>query len=256
MTCETARERLQDQIDGTLDPASLRLLERHVQACASCRGFSEDLAAIADAAASLDAVEPPEHVWLQLAGRWRHEHGTTGTLPFSRPSTRRYTRFHVLAAAAMLAVAAGGSWVAWRATGGDTGAAPHLAAGLLLERTAVPASTGNAAPDVLVESARADLEAAEQLYARAIEGLERAASAQKTSLAPEVASVIDKNLEVLDQAIVQSRAAVQAQPASPEARDSLFEALRKKVALLQNTIALVSEISRGNQAGASRLAGT
>ena len=40
-----------------------------------------------------------------------------------------------------------------------------------------------------------------------------------------------------------------------ELRESLFEAMRKKVTLLQNTISLVSEISRGNQAGASRLAG-
>jgi hypothetical protein len=125
---------------------------------------------------------------------------------------------------------------------------------VLLERRAVPASNADAGG--LVESAKSDLEAAEELYTRAIAGLEQAAKQQRAALAPEVASVIDKNIEVLDQAIGQSRAAVQAQPASVEARESLFEALRKKVALLQNTIALVSEISRGNQAGASRLAGT
>jgi hypothetical protein len=254
MTCETARDRLHDQIDGTLDPVLARDLQGHLDACASCRGFAADLAAIARAAESLEPIDPPDHVWLQIAGQWRREqHGGPGrgTSSAARP---RVAVFHWLAAAAVLTVAAGGGWIAWRAVD-ETGAEPGPRAGSVLLERAVPTSGSNASADVLVETAKSDLEAAEELYTRAIAGLEQAASQQKTSLAPEVAAVIDKNIEVLDQAIGQSRAAVQAQPASVEARESLFEALRKKVALLQNTIALVSEISRG-QAGTARLSGT
>ena len=255
MTCETARERLQEQIDGTLDLGLTRELQRHLDLCAPCRGLAADLAAIADATDALEPIDPPEHVWLQLAGQWRREQQASPNA-HATAARRTFSSFQWLAAAAVLAVAAGGGWIAYRATG-DTAAPDTAGTQVLLERTAVPASnTGNPPAEVLVESARNDLQAAEELYSRAIAGLEQVAASQKAGLTPEVASVIDKNLDVLDQAIGQSRAAVQAQPASVEARESLFEALRKKVALLQNTIALVSEISRGNQAGASRLAGT
>jgi anti-sigma factor RsiW len=249
MTCDTAGERLQDRIDGTIDPAEVRELDRHLAGCASCRGLAADLAAVSDAAAALEPIAVPEHVWLQLAGRWRREHDVGARPPRAQPR-RGYAAFHLLAAAAVLAVAIGGGWIAWRATG--TGG-PEV----LLERSAgAGAGAGNVAPSVLVETAQKDIEAADQLYTRAIAGLEQAAAGQKDLLSPEVAAMLDKNIEVIDEAIVESRAAVQSQPQSVEARESLFDALRKKVALLQNTISLVSEISRGNQAGASRLAGT
>lgn len=249
MQCDIARERLQDQIDGTLDPVVGRELDAHLDACAPCRALAADLAAVADAGASLDPIDVPEHVWLQLAGRWRREQAASGvvpraTMPVRAP--RRYTSFHALAAAAMLAVAAGGGWIAWRAT--------EASGDVILSKPV--GAAGNADTGVLVESARNDLAAAEQLYTRAIAGLEQAAQGQKELLEPQVAANIDATLRVVDQAIGESRAAVKAQPLSTEARESLFEALRKKVALLQNTISLVSEISRGNQAGASRLSGT
>lgn len=257
MNCETARERLQDQIDDTLDPATAqgaasldRALDAHLAACASCRGFAADLAAIADAAAALPPIDPPERVWLQLAGRWRAENPIQGA-GASPVAPRRFAPYHALAAAAMLAVAAGGGWIAWRATGpADAGATQVL--------LAKPEATagGNAQGSALVESAQKDIEAAEQLYTRAIAGLEQAADAQKDKLEPQVAAMLDRNLQVIDEAITESRAAVRTAPQSVVARESLFEALRKKVSLLQDTIALVGDISSGNPAGASRLAGT
>lgn len=256
MTCERAHTLLQDQIDGAIDPAAVRELERHLEGCAACRAFAADLTAIVVAASGLAPIEPPEHVWLQLAGRWRREHPEAAkVVPSAAPSPRRaYARRHMLATAAVLTVAVGGGWIAWRATDGSAPAAV-TAEGVLLERTD-PAGAGNATSEALVESARQDIEAAEQLYARAIAGLEQAAEGQKELLTPEVAAMLDKNIEVIDEAIVESRRAVSAEPSSVVARESLFEALRKKVTLLQNTISLVTEISRGNQAGAARLTGT
>lgn len=257
MTCETARTRVQEQIDGALDPAAARDLERHLDECAACRALAADLSAIADAAADLDPIDPPEHVWLQLAGRWRREHGASASAVPSgtTPRRRSYTWWHALATAAVLTVAAGGAWIAWRATGSETAAPQETRAGVLLER-AQPAGAGNATSEALVESAQRDIEAAEQLYVRAIAGFEQAAASQKELLTPEVAAMVDRNLEVIDHAIAESRAAVRAQPADVVARESLFEALRKKVTMLQNTMSLVTEISKGNQAGASRLGGT
>ena len=253
MNCEISRERLHDQIDGTIDPVIERELEAHLAACASCRGFAADLGVIADAAAALPPINAPERVWLQLAGRWRAENPAPagGVAPAAPGAPRRFLMRHVLAAAAVIAVAAGGSWIAWRATGpADAGATQ-----VLLAKPEAPAD-GNAQGAALVESAQKDIEAAEQLYTRAIAGLEQAADAQKATLEPQVAAMLDRNLQVIDEAITESRAAVRSAPQSVVARESLFEALRKKVSLLQDTIALVGDISSGNPAGASRLAGT
>jgi anti-sigma factor RsiW len=239
---------MQEQIDGTLDPGMARAVEQHLAGCESCRRFAADVSAIVDAAAALEPIEPPEHIWLQLAGRWRREHAQDFGDSQTRGTARRsLTAWHMLAAAAVLTAAVGGAWIAWRATGSNTD--------VLLAKPEATEASSNADTAPLVETAQRDIEAAEQLYTRAIAGLERAAQSQKELLAPEVAAMLDKNLEVIDEAIVESRTAMRMQPQSPVARESLFEALRKKVTLLQNTISLVSEISRGNQAGASRLAG-
>ncbi|MEX2273213.1 MAG: zf-HC2 domain-containing protein [Vicinamibacterales bacterium] len=245
-------ERLQEQMDGALDPVIAREMDRHLADCASCRGLAADLAAIVDAAAAVKPIEPPAHVWLQVAGRWRHDntdliarYQAAGTAPRARRP-----RWHLLVAAAVFAVAAGGGWIAWRATSAVDGGT-----GVLLPRASAAERAGNASAEPLVETAQRDIQAAEQLYMRAIEGLEKAAASQKDLLEPQVAAMLDRNLEVIDEAIGESRAAMQSQPNSAVARESLFEALRRKAALLQNTISLVSEIGRGNQAGASRLAG-
>ena len=61
------------------------------------------------------------------------------------------------------------------------------------------------------------------------------------------------NLRVIDDAIGDSRAALKTDPSSDLAQDSLFEALRSKVTLLQDTIALINEMRKGNQEGAARI---
>jgi hypothetical protein len=68
-----------------------------------------------------------------------------------------------------------------------------------------------------------------------------------------VAAVLQKNLQVIDQAIGESRVALRSQPSSTNAQDSLFEAMRNKVALLQQTVELINEVRKGNQAEAGRL---
>ena len=50
-----------------------------------------------------------------------------------------------------------------------------------------------------------------------------------------------------------NRAALDAQPASADAQESLFDAMRSKVALLQQTVELINEMRKGNQAEAGRL---
>jgi hypothetical protein len=65
--------------------------------------------------------------------------------------------------------------------------------------------------------------------------------------------MLKKHLELIDHAIAESRAAVRAEPQSAAALDSLFDALKQKVVLLQNTIALMNEMRKGDAAGAAQI---
>jgi hypothetical protein len=102
-------------------------------------------------------------------------------------------------------------------------------------------------------SVEAELRAAEEHYQKAIAGLEQIANAGKGSLDTQTAATLQKNLAVIDQAISESRAAVSAQPASEPAQTSLMENFKAKLALLQDTVALINEMRKGNEAGAARI---
>ena len=87
---------------------------------------------------------------------------------------------------------------------------------------------------------------------KAIDDLQTIANKDTGELDPEVAAVLQKNLTVIDQAITESRQALRAQPSNTNAQDGLFDALRTKVALLQQTVELINEMRKGNQAEAGR----
>ena len=74
-----------------------------------------------------------------------------------------------------------------------------------------------------------------------------------STLDPQTASTLEKNLRVIDQAISESRSALRAQPASEPAQASLLESFKSKIALLQDTVALINEMRKGNDAGAARI---
>jgi hypothetical protein len=125
----------------------------------------------------------------------------------------------------------------------------------------VPADEGAhaeaaAEPEVTVESVSAQFEAAEKIYQKAIDDLQTLASRDTGELDPQVAAVLQKNLAVIDQAISENREALKTQPSSASAQSGLFEGLRTKVAVLQQTVELINEMRKGNQAEAGRRAQT
>jgi hypothetical protein len=115
-------------------------------------------------------------------------------------------------------------------------------------------SVAESADAASAQSVEAELLQAEQHYQKAIAGLEQIANAEKGALDPQTASTLEKNLSVIDQAISESRAALRAQPASEPAQASLLESFKSKIALLQDTVALINEMRKGNpDAGAARV---
>ena len=118
----------------------------------------------------------------------------------------------------------------------------------------IPASGGATAPDSkTVETVQNEVEAAQQQFEKAIAELEKVAKANQTALDSNTSATIEKNLGIIDQAIAENRTAVKLEPASVAARETLFEALRQKVSLLQDTISLINEMRKGNNAAAAQL---
>jgi hypothetical protein len=117
-------------------------------------------------------------------------------------------------------------------------------------RTAGDATTAPADP---VASLERELQLAADHYEKAVVALEQVATQAESPLDPELTATLRKNLEVIDAAIGDSRVALQAEPGNPLAQESLFEAFRRKISLLQDTIALMNEMRKGNDAGAARI---
>jgi hypothetical protein len=238
MNCEQYDASLSEYVDGTLqsseeplDVARLDAVEAHLANCERCRAVVEDLHALGEAARQLERRVPPAHVWPSIAA----------TVAGERP--QRVWSWQMVAAAAMVVVVLGGGWMAWRQL-----TTPPAAA------TIGAVSPAEPQPDPeLVQDVETELKLAEEHYVKAIAGLEAIAKAEGSELDPQTADVMQANLRVIDAAIGDSRAALQTDPSSDLAQDSLFGALRSKVTLLQDTIALINEMRKGNQEGAARI---
>jgi hypothetical protein len=88
----------------------------------------------------------------------------------------------------------------------------------------------------------AELDLAVQHYERAIDTLESMAAADQLPVEAGVTATLRANLDVVDRAITESRVALAANPDSQPARESLFDALRQKVGLLQATVQLLNDV--------------
>jgi anti-sigma factor RsiW len=241
MACSKYLNSIQERVDGTIGAIRRAELEMHLDTCEACRALLEDLQRVHDAAAELPALAPPDRAWLQIAGRLRLEGRITDNAAAAPPPRR--TRVAWLAIAAALVLAAGSSLLLL---------VPRLTPAPA-PQTASSASTGAGASEGAAVEAVNAVEAAQAQFEKAIEDLEKVAKANQQALDPGTAATIEKNLGIIDQAIADNRVAVKSEPASVAARETLFEALRQKVTLLQDTISLINEMRKGNNAAAAQL---
>jgi anti-sigma factor RsiW len=259
MTCDRFHELVRDWLDGDIDATSRAALEAHAATCDACRALMTDLRNIHQTASTLERHAPPPRVWTRLeqqlaaeprfreAAARRADHITPlGHRP--RPSVWSW-RSPILALAAGLLIMIGGSlYLLHRWTQGPV-TAPTMAGA-----NPTGNNPSNAPGPGTVESIDSELQQAAAHYEKAIAGLEQVANASDQPLDPDVMAALHRNLGVIDKAITESRAALVAQPTSRVAQQSLFDAFRRKVALLQDTIALMNELRKGDQAGAARVA--
>lgn len=249
MSCEELGILLDELVDGTLAGDARARVEAHLRECAACRMLVEDLRRIREEARTLPKLEPPANGWTRLSAAL--DASTPGKVaPFAakaartRPSLLAGWRpaWGVLAAAAVLALAIATTLLLYR-----TPATPdnHASAG----------QAANAAGADLVSTVETELQLADQHYQKAIAGLEQVWREGQGTVDPQTAAVLQKNMGIIDQAVRESREALKTQPANEVAQTTLFEALRRKVDLLKDMVALVNEMRKGNQAGAAQIVG-
>ena len=209
MNAHIEESRLNDYVDGELSFAERSAVETHAATCASCRAALERLQALRASVAALPReVAPPPELLARV-----HERIA------DMPATVWYARPRILAAAAVLLV---------MLSSGTTA--------LLLRRG--PATPTAVAPAAASPSAAlVAVQALERSYEDAIAQLQRAVTEQQNELAPETLRVLRTNLDVIDRAVAEARAALHADPANTALADLLRSGYERKLDVLRSVSA-------------------
>lgn len=227
--CDAYAEAIGDLIDDTIDPSTRQALEAHLVSCPACRLLVADLQHIRETAGTLERHGPPAAAWDGIETRLSAEGAG------ARRSRLAHPAWLAFAAALVLGIGLSVWWLGGVERRSQTRVAARTTP---VGDSGADSAAGNARSADLVESIEHELRMAEAHYTKAIAGLEQAAKAQQGVLDPATAATLRENLAVLDNAIADARGALRGEPDSRLAQESLFEALRRKVALLQDTVAL------------------
>ncbi|HET7275888.1 MAG TPA: zf-HC2 domain-containing protein [Longimicrobiaceae bacterium] len=221
-----ATEKLGSLLDGELAPDEEAALRAHLAMCDQCRTELADYAALRGAARDLPSnISPTRDLWPSIAARIddRKIVRLDDRRPASQPTSRS-----VLAAAAILLVIASSGITAWLVGGGD-------------ETTVSPVSETAAVEDAGAITALAAFRPSEVDYLNTVEALTAELDARRHLLDPQTVAVVDRNLRIIDAAIRDSRAALEADPANRDLPLTLSEMYRTKVELLSTAIELPAQ---------------
>ena len=210
MTCTELDQLLDAYLAGTLEATRRANLEAHLAGCESCRTLTGQMRAVLASAATLPrSIRPPRDLWPDIADRLASR--TTRRPVRSIP----WRRWAPLAAAAVLLIAV------------------TAVVTVRLSRREVPVAVSAPPAQSHVAGFAADRE-----YVLAAEDLERVLAEGRGRLAPGTVAVLERNLALIDAAIVEARAALEADPANADLRALLWGAHRQKLDLLDRATRL------------------
>jgi hypothetical protein len=272
MTCEAFDAALPDYLEGLLDGSVRVSVERHLRECVRCAGLVRDLENIRDEAAVLPDLAPSRDLWAGIEARI-----AAPVIPLAaRPERQRrlVPAWMGIAAAALIVSTAGVTYlltarsltssansrgangISAPQTQSPVAAAPGSttgetqAGGVDIPRNESEQPGGNRFARRSTETSRPGVPAtlasrdqsgslnSDAVYGREIEMLQNIVKQRKTQLDSTTVAVIQRNLEIIDAAIAQSRAALAADPASRMLGQQLTHALDKKVELLRTAAML------------------
>ncbi len=230
--CERFDELLPAFMEGELHAAAAITVEQEARSCPRCSALLSDLDAIRREAATLPVLQPERDLWEGIAARIAPEVIPIGEAAASvrRPGglatmSRRYTHPGWLAAAAMILVivTAAVTWFAVAAPPGQPGT------GSLVQG---PSNEGMTTASSFV------VESVEEPYRDQIAMLRTLVDERRNDLDSATVAVIERNLEIIEEAVADSRAALARDTTSRFLRDQLNGALGQKVELLRTAALL------------------
>jgi anti-sigma factor RsiW len=230
---------LNDHVDGLLSAEDEARVSAHLASCDACRAEVEALERLLERTALLPrSAEPPASLWESVAARTVDARERPGRRSRSwRLPSWRLAALHgwQLAAAVVVLVALSSLVTALLVTGpGKDAATPGAGTAVAVgsapgeaARTAA-ATRGAASPAALLEAS----------YSPAISRLKTQFEARRTELSPATVQTVEKNLQIIDRAIAQTRAALAADPGSQSATQLMAAMYRQKIGMLERTLRL------------------
>jgi anti-sigma factor RsiW len=278
MTCEAFEAELPDYLEGTLDEAVRARVDQHQRECVRCASLVRDLENIQREAAGLPDLIPSRDLWAGIEARIAAPVIPLMAQPEKRrwtsPASMGIAAAALIVATAGVTYTLTARSLASRtvssvpqSTVAQTSQAQKALPPSTVVATAEPAqeSVSSTSPNardngsgtsqnrslvtsqrdragVAVTAVSRSLEPvvphSEALYSKEIAMLQAIVSQRKTGLDSSTVAVIERNLQIIDAAIEQSKAALAKDPASMLLSQQLSHALDKKVELLR-TVAML-----------------
>jgi hypothetical protein len=228
-------DRFSDYLSDDLDPEARALVDAHVAECLPCRDVLAELSAVVDAAKRAGDLQTPRDLWPGLADAIGAASSAAGNQDvIELPTARRHpvgapaSRVRLAAAAVLLVTVSAGTawWAASRSLALEVDAVqdPSVAGGAVVG--------GAGAGDAL---ATGDTGMPNALSAQ-LRVLEDVLAAARATLDPATVLVLERNLNVVEAAIADSREALAADPGNAFLMEHLERMYRRKLIYMQDAV--------------------
>jgi hypothetical protein len=222
-------ERLSEYLDEELEEVERKQLETHLAACTGCSETLQQLREVVTRAQNLADVSPPADLWPGIAARIAPA-GKARTVAAGAPRSPFWKlRFSfslpqlATAGLAVFLVSLGVTW--W------------MGQNLPAERGSLSYTDPAASESMLAVSHQSYLE-----FGQEVNALKQLLVEHRDELDPETVRVIEKNLKIIEEAIAQSRQALNSDPANADVQRHLIATMGGKVKMLRRAadVALAS----------------
>jgi putative zinc finger protein len=253
-------DRLSEYHDGELTPAEQAACEAHLAECTMCRDVLADVKAVVLMARGDRDELPAADLWPGILSRIETGSAEVGS---AEAEPRLWGRASAFAKASADRRSFSGGWSARPTRRQITFSLPQLAlaASLLIAVSAavayvaanrsitMPITTvarelpvvAMAEPMLAPSTDATPANFADAAYDRAVSDLERTLVEQRDELDQRTIVIIERNLAVIDEAIRQARAALEADPANTFLNSHLADARRRKLELLRRATSIAGD---------------
>jgi hypothetical protein len=227
LQCDAFDALLPDYLERSLDAANLAAARLHLATCERCAALVRDLDDIRARAAELPLLTPSRDLWPDIEAQLATPVISLDERRSRMASRRRHWLVNGAAAAALVITTATATVIGlqWKERWSR------------VTQVAKTNTTISGPTNPIVKTV-AEKVPANVTYEREIDALRTIVRDRRSQLDPKTVAVIERNLSVIDSAIVESRTALQKDPKSAFLADQLDHALDTKLTLLR-TVALL-----------------